>query len=1054
MLTERQYSQIQSLLKERNLNIDMFRKQDINFEEDINAHVMWANENIYSRPYPDGSPRSHHGILHVARAAVYAVVMANFFRRYIDGMDLEFSNDSLKLTQIAMVFHDSARMGEGVDLWDEESALLLYAYLVEVLKIDNGKAHQFAEYVANKDREPNTEFHALRQTDEGFSWVLIKPNSARMGDGLSWRSIEADCSSLERKVIHDSDCLDVNRVRETFYLRYLDFYKSIAVSDQLAFNEMCCLVNEVKSIIENQGDAFKRIRTEVKSYYETGDVYTKVIETFLEDSNYKITPILYGNGNLLSGAKLNQDIPKGPWDLSEGKILLRSLVFSNKKAQKAPHKKENDIESAAELEFRKISRSLNQKTRSAKNHYKRGNVNRSASILLSGGGVFGRAGCRILNVNPDDIKQIYERNANTGKGKKRGLIFDETLNKEQIEEKIAALIKAQKLGIDSFGGMSHTEIIYDVTEYHDIYYTLDSIRNSYPNHRLSPLLQALFIKNEALKFGMKLPIVQISCLHNTETIEPEHSDEELIQMWTTLCKDFIQDTLKDMSKLPQIERMSVGDLSTCGLYGIQDDLDNYLSAYSNYPVALQEQIIKSIEDVKSDCLLKMKECYIKKLINDLDNGITETNCHDIICALDNDLINVALKEGLLKQAKQIIDPNELSPESIFVLSNNSVFKTSYKILSKFASNERLGGVNKIAEERLNTQFKQLMAPQPRAVGFPGRGRNPQIRNYVTLKQLEQFAIQFNIKTPFNKLLNLEIVALVKNKSWSKLEYLIQQIQVQLIQDTELNENLINILSELEQKLITGTVDNDGFLIYLKLAKFLRVPKQHVEQITLEWMNYNSCSITVVINSPEERPNKWIEFAQKTSSYYYLFDNQKIVDGLIEKLNIKLENASLLTLQFCIFTDNNPVDLSDLVSKEISHNLSVDKIKSKVKEYVAEYSTQIFNYWYRSYNEVIDRFKLFSIDIGLTPKESLNLLVLWLYEEGQLDVEQLEMGNDDPWSPELKISAVNKDYIINLYKTCHKNNTVNTNLGFFSVPRSIPVKDEDFDSGLNDSNSLK
>ncbi|RUR18806.1 hypothetical protein ELY21_06180 [Legionella sp. km535] len=1055
MLTEKQYAQIQSLLKERNLNVDMFRKQDINFEDGINEHVMWANENIYSHPYPDGSSKSHHGILHVARAAVYAVVMANFFRRYNDGVDQEFSNDSLKLTQIAMIFHDSARMSEGADWWDEDSALFLYAYLVEVLKIDNDKAHQFAEFVANKDREPDAPFHSLRQTDEGFSWVLIEPNAALISDGLLGRSrsIEADCSSLERKIIHDSDCLDVNRVRETFKSYYLDFYKSIAVFDQLAFDEMACLVNEVKSIIEKQGDAFKRMRPEVKSYYETEDVFTKVRDTFLKDSNYKITPFLYGNGSLLSGDQLKQDIPKGPLDLSEGKILLRSLVYGNKKTKKAPHKKDNDIESAAEIEFRKTSRSLTQKTRSDKNYYKRGNVNRSTSILLSGGGVFGSAGCRIVHVNIDDIKQIYERNAYTGKGKKRGLKFDDSQTREQKEEQIAALIKAHKLGIDNPDGTNHTEIIYDVTEYHDIYYTLDPIVNVSPFHPLSPLLQALFIKNEALKFGMDLPIVKISCLHNMETIEPEHSDEELIQMWTTLCNDFIQNTLKDMSKFSQIERMSVGDLSTCGLYGIKDDLDNYLPAYSNYPVSLQEQIIKSIEGVKRDSLLKMKECYIEKLTSDLDNGITETNCHDIICALDNDLIDVTLKEYLIKLAKYIIDSNELSPENFFALSNNSIFMTSYRILSKFSSNETVEAVNKIAEKCLNTQFNQLMAPQQMKTVFTGRSRNPQIRNSVTLKQLEQFAIQFDIKTSFNKLLNSEIAALAKKNFWSKVDSLIRQIHVQLLHDNELNENLSNTLGELEQKLISGAVDNDGFLIYLKLAKFFDVPKPHVEQITLEWMKHNNYPITVVINSPQETPNNWITFAQKIRDYYFLFDNQKIVDGLIEKLDIKLEKATLLTLQFCICPFRNPVDLSNIVSKEISHNSSGDKIKSKVKDYVAEYTTQIFNYRRSSYNEVIDRFKIFSIDLGLTPEESLDLLVWWLEEEGQLDVEKLEMGIEDPWNQGGRISEENKEFIINLNKICNTKSSSIANLGFFSTPKTIPETEENYDAGLSDSKSL-
>jgi hypothetical protein len=192
MLTDRQYSQIQLLLKERNLNLNLFKDKGISFAEDISVHAIWANENMYCVPFPGGAPRILHSGLHACRTAAYVVIIINFLRRYHYVGSDTLSNYALKLMQIAMLFHDSARMSDGIDHWDKESALFLYAYLVNVLKIDVETAQSLAESVANKDQKTGTPVLHLVITDEEFCWESI---------------VIKEQDYIVRDVIHDTDCL-------------------------------------------------------------------------------------------------------------------------------------------------------------------------------------------------------------------------------------------------------------------------------------------------------------------------------------------------------------------------------------------------------------------------------------------------------------------------------------------------------------------------------------------------------------------------------------------------------------------------------------------------------------------------------------------------------------------------------------------------------------------------------------------------------------------------------------------------------------------------------
>lgn len=66
--------------------------------------------------------RIYHGIQHVSRTAMHAVILANLYRLFEDPEALILTQDQLKLVQIVLLFHDAAREdeAEAEARWDHE----------------------------------------------------------------------------------------------------------------------------------------------------------------------------------------------------------------------------------------------------------------------------------------------------------------------------------------------------------------------------------------------------------------------------------------------------------------------------------------------------------------------------------------------------------------------------------------------------------------------------------------------------------------------------------------------------------------------------------------------------------------------------------------------------------------------------------------------------------------------------------------------------------------------------------------------------------------------
>lgn len=168
--------------------------------------------------------RGHHGSMHSARVTLWTQVLA---KAYVRMGRREIDNPILLAT--AGAFHDSARESEGIDYWDNESAILLETFL----KRTNVAPHDIKTFVqCIKEKDPR---------DNAFTTDV-------------------------QRIVHDADCLEIIRVVGKFNFRAnnLCFYgfdkKQKKFCEQL-INEVADFIQltekqQIRTYLEHQSDDF------------------------------------------------------------------------------------------------------------------------------------------------------------------------------------------------------------------------------------------------------------------------------------------------------------------------------------------------------------------------------------------------------------------------------------------------------------------------------------------------------------------------------------------------------------------------------------------------------------------------------------------------------------------------------------------------------------------------------------------------------------------------------------------------------------------------------
>lgn len=620
----------------------------LTIESPIEDHAAFVFRHIYSHPYPGNRPRHCHGISHVGRAAAYVSVFANLYRKHGDVTAATLTDHDIQLLQIAALFHDAAREDDGVDRWDEESAILLYVYLTQALNVDKAKAVMISEATANKDsREQSTNRTISEALDGQITWENTPPLP---------KNVYPLPRNIYQKIIHDVDCLDIIRARPAFDATYLDFYRDIARRTPLAFKEMAILITEARGLIVQQGDSYRMLNAELKAKYTNDTAYRLIQE------DIQMTVILHQLGQKLLPAEtllrlsLINETPYQPEAglsdqnlaaaMREGRVFVRGIPTPSAVTKRG--------ETLAYIELRKTFRALGINTRSKKANRdkKYGNSARSISMICFGASIYSRAGFVILNPALDQIESIHSADADTGRGKKKREI-PYTHHEAEMQAALDTLHFQQQLGgvsrkCGDFDA-THNEVICHLDHYDAIYYTqdaniLDHAFNA-KQHPYIAFLEAIFLRYEYQKhyqetrqafltkwptegeqrflarFGNKevLPILEYSGSHHFLRQVPEEaiSEDKIVTMWTTLAEAMRLES----AVIPKLLSYPINQLKIYCTFsclmpypGQRQSVEENRSADSNYPPALQDRISAALTEVQARVLREEKENTQRRLL--------------------------------------------------------------------------------------------------------------------------------------------------------------------------------------------------------------------------------------------------------------------------------------------------------------------------------------------------------------------------------------------------------------------------------------------------------
>lgn len=582
------------------------------------------------------------------------------YRKHGDEEAQNLTEEQIKLIEIALLFHDSAREDDNEDKWDHESALFLYHYLTQVLRVDPQWAKFIAEATANKDPSPEQGYFEIAENEYG---------------DVFWRFLQYEEGNIPpknifQKIIHDCDCLDIIRARNQFDARHLDFYKDIASKhkNEMALEEMAQLIIEARSLIHIQGDTFISSKEELKLQYENAESFTRIIT----DVNPVTHPILFAlHQHLLPVEELqNMELIRlKPYDendgmvsenlaaaLREGRILARGITTPSAMPESRVNKDIITDETLAEKEIRKTMRDMRINTKSRKQDpkNKQGNPLRSTSILGYGSGVYPAAGMLIFNPEISKTRKISAKDFDSGRGAKNHLahLQDKEFKDAEalVEKERDKLHRKMKLGL--FGkkdesGSNYVEILYDITQYDAIFYTPDPTLGNHiaynefdAAHRFSPLLQAVYLQKQYEKqyeltlkaylhdFGEKgealfmerwgqnktLPIFEYSGIHNRLiAINPDElTEEKIIGMWLAMCSAYMSKTLHDFEE--SLYEMSVDDIKIMSMYQFKENSLAKMNqpADLNYSEELRTRLNKAINEEKQKIIYQHEQNLLEK----------------------------------------------------------------------------------------------------------------------------------------------------------------------------------------------------------------------------------------------------------------------------------------------------------------------------------------------------------------------------------------------------------------------------------------------------------
>jgi hypothetical protein len=301
---------ISQILKERDLSDFM---SPPHWRSPIEQQAEFLFQAVYSKNYPkfnkpawnrvESLPRGVHGMTHACRVALYIEILSKLYRRYNLSEAESVTIENMALLKIAALFHDAARLDDGEDLWDRESAFMCFHYLIKT-GCDNQTAKMIAEVIANKDYEPGKFYYSLESSNKINTEIQVnEEGKCKVSMGVYyWHcQISSHPKSIFQKILHDADCLDIIRATRTFNPQFLNFFKEIDILNPQINYDISNFIAEIRRLIDTCGDTFKSnldveardsSRKRKQLYYYCQNAYT-LIEQILSREKTFLLQFLY-----------------------------------------------------------------------------------------------------------------------------------------------------------------------------------------------------------------------------------------------------------------------------------------------------------------------------------------------------------------------------------------------------------------------------------------------------------------------------------------------------------------------------------------------------------------------------------------------------------------------------------------------------------------------------------------------------------------------------------------------------------------------------------------
>lgn len=599
-------------------------KGTIEFKDDIRLICDWAYEHFYKEKN-DGMGSAYHGILHHARCAFYTPVVINLFCRYLQ---FTISSELLQQIRIAVVLHDSGRMGEEEDIWQKESGLIVYQVMTEVFNIPPSKAKVFAEAVANKDAK---ESYALLNT-ETQTWILFSNNPNTLFDANPDSGFTKAEIQLLFDVIYEVDCLDGGRAKDNgFDGRYLRFYQKIARDNPKAFTEVSELIRDVTSIMQLTGDNRAEKSNEVNHQFEKTGVYELIISA--AKKYCRLFPLLQERLIPIEELRGLTLVDRKPYDEKAeltaenleacayaGKVLLRGIRYpSGVRFVQDEKTKETRESTLTEIELHFIG------------------IRKfpcPVTLFVPGAGFYSQAGLGIANYDEKSLQYMSEVDCHSGPAEYREkVIKDKGLSKnhEEVKSQMANVMFRHQLGSPSCRHptektlMTHTEGLYHIKRFNCVWFTKDY---SYANlkkyfcrfqtpylHDYSAEFQAVYIQRDHERLtGVKLRLFELSGVHRFVR-QHEFTDDMLCKMWGSMAYEYFKlfiDAYAFSYCHESVEKIKTM-LAYKHIFRARVPYDELKSPDSNYLEPLKQRVNREIEDAKSRAFLEYQNDKLKSL---------------------------------------------------------------------------------------------------------------------------------------------------------------------------------------------------------------------------------------------------------------------------------------------------------------------------------------------------------------------------------------------------------------------------------------------------------